>query len=229
MFKDTLKVWLCWVAFFSIIGAGKSYAVMADCTPPVRADGTTIGFDWVDGPVGRHVFFFCTDTLGRIRDEGVSCRSDVCNAKTLTDVATQVLAAPDRKKAIADAEAKYLKWTCKAPPAAEVQLCVERARIWQENYARWTQGYTPPTFRVKANPACDPTKPPCTRPAYPLVNDVVGTTVAKDATGKEVRAPVGALCRTDTPTATATGTDIRGQWADGPAGVVTICSKGASQ
>jgi hypothetical protein len=71
--------------------------------------------------------------------------------------------------------------------------------------------FKPVVWRVKPNGTST------TRPAYALVNGVLGTTIAG-------RATVGAVCDLARPTAPATGGDIRAEY--GVAGLVTICKKG---
>jgi hypothetical protein len=123
----------------------------------------------------------------------------------------RIATAQDYKKAV-DAEwAANVKWDCDAPPTEGAKaLCMERNDWIARNWSAWTAEFKPATWKVKANGTAT------TRPAYALVNGVLGT--------KEVgRAPIGAACDITRPMAPATGGDLRAEY--GITGVVTICTK----
>ena len=151
------------------------------------------------GTVGKHLFIPCADG----RAFGLSCTHATCDPAKFGGVVTGIINAADQEAAYRAAWDAHIKWTCDAPPdATAIALCAERAAILK-----------PPVWRVKANGAA------YFRPGFTLTNGVLGTKEAG-------RAPVLALCDLTKPTAPAPYGDIRAQWAGGPAGVVTICTKG---
>lgn len=162
--------------------------------------------------VGRHLVFVCTDSLGvKVYPDGLSCQHSICNPNAFAASVVRVATAQDYKKAV-DAEwASNVKWTCDAPPNEGAKaLCVERRDWIAKNWSAWTAEFKPATWKVKPNGAAT------TRPAYALVNGVLGTKEAG-------RATVGAVCDVTKPTAPATGGDIRAEF--GTPGLVTICEK----
>lgn len=185
---------------------------LADCQPIIKPSGYPVGPDWTDGPVGRHVFFFCSAPASEYV-VGFSCRYDDCNPTQLSASMLKVLRAPDRTAAM-DAEwAAWVKWDCSNPPDEPKRLlCVERKTLESAALAKALQGYVRPVWRVKPNSAAT------TRPAYPLTNGVLS-----DTADKKVRATVGALCDLSKPTHPATLGDIRAEF--GTPGLVTICTK----
>ncbi len=161
--------------------------------------------------VGRHLVFVCTDALGvKVYPDGLACQHSVCNPNAFAAAVVRIATAQDYKKAV-DAEwAANVKWTCDAPPNEGAKaLCVEREALIVKNWSAWTSEFKPAVWKVKTNGTAT------TRPAYTLVNGVLG---AKEAG----RAAVGAVCDVTKPTAPA-GSDIRAEY--GTQGVVTICEK----
>jgi hypothetical protein len=206
-----MKVLVLLLAFF----AGAAQAAAPACAPMRNAAGYPLAPRWESGALGKHLVLMCTDlSQTKAFPGGLSCLHADCNINAFGAAVLNVLNAEDRQAAL-DAEwAKSVKWTCDAPPTvAQANLCNERAALIEANWSRWSAGYAVAVWKVKANGAAT------TRPAYSLVNGVLGT--------KEVaRATVGAICNVSRPTAPATGGDIRAEF--GPAnvpGVVTICSK----
>lgn len=162
--------------------------------------------------VGRHLVFVCTDSIGvKVYPDGLSCQHSVCNPSAFAAAAVRVATAQDYKKAV-DAEwAANVKWTCDAPPNEGAKaLCVERRDWIARNWSTWTAEFKPAVWKVKPNGTAT------TRPAYTLVNGVLGTKEAG-------RAQVGAACDVTKPTAPATGGDVRAEY--GISGLVTICTK----
>jgi hypothetical protein len=154
----------------------------------------------------------CTDALGvKVYPDGLSCQHSVCNPSAFAASVVRIATAQDYKKAV-DAEwAAQVKWDCDAPPNEGAKaLCTERREFIASNWQAWIADFKPSVWKVKLNGTAT------TRPAYAMVNGVVG---AKEAG----RAPVGAVCDVTKPTAPATGGDIRAEY--GLPGLVTICSK----
>lgn len=187
------------------------------CQPMLNASGYPLAPRWESAALGKHLVLMCTNaTQSEAFAGGLSCLHADCNVNTFGAALFKVMHADDRQAAL-DAEwAKGVKWTCDAPPdAAKANLCTERAALIKAGWPTWSAGYAAAVWRVRANGTAT------TRPAYSLINGVLGT--------KEVaRAPVGAICNVSRPTAPATNGDLRAEF--GPAyaaGVVTICSKGA--
>lgn len=161
--------------------------------------------------VGRHLVFVCTDALGvKVYPDGLSCQHSICNPNAFAAAVVRVATAQDYKKAV-DAEwAANVKWDCDAPPNEGAKaLCAERRDWIARNWSTWTAEFKPAVWKVKANGTAT------TRPAYALVNGVLGTKEAG-------RATVGAVCDVTKPTAPA-GSDIRAEY--GISGLVTICTK----
>lgn len=184
---------------------------LSTCQPIIKPSGYPVGPDWTDGPVGRHVFFFCA-APAREYTVGFSCRYDDCNPAQLSASIAKVATATDKTAAINAEWAAWVKWDCTNPPDEPKRLlCVERATLEQAALTKALVGYVRPVWRVKYNGLY------LTRPAYTLTNGVLGTVVVG-------RAPVGALCDLSKPTAPATLGDIRAEY--GTPGLVTICTKG---
>ena len=163
-------------------------------------------------PLGRHLVFACTDdTRTIIYQDGISCLHSVCNVDATAEAALRILQAGGAKAAI-DAEWAAIRWDCSAPPGpSEAALCKERMDWIATWWGDAVKDFRPAVWKVKPNGTA------LTRPAYTLINGVLGTTIAG-------RAPVGAVCDMQRPTAPATGGDIRAEF--GTAGLVTICKKG---
>lgn len=185
------------------------------CAPMRNAAGYPLAPRWESGALGKHLVLMCTNaTQSQAFAGGLSCLHADCNVNAFGAAVLKVLHADDRQAAL-DAEwDKGVKWNCDSPPnELKARLCVERANLINAGWPVWSAGHAVAVWRVKANGAAT------TRPAYALVNGVLGT--------KEVaRAQVGAICNVSRPTAPASGADIRAEF--GPAnapGVVTICSK----
>jgi len=162
--------------------------------------------------VGRHLVFVCTDSLGvKVYPDGLSCQHSVCNPNAFAAAVVRIATAQDYKKAV-DAEwAANIKWTCDAPPTEGAKaLCVERDDLIARNWAAWTAEFKHAQWKVKPNGAAT------TRPAYTLVDGVLGTKEAG-------RASVGAACDVTRPIAPANGGDLRAEY--GFQGLVTICTK----
>mgnify|MGYP003655634561 CR=1 FL=1 len=181
---------------------------LSDCQPIIKA-GYPIGPDWTDGTQGRHVFFFCTAD-GLEYTTGFSCRYDDCNPAQLSASFLKVLLATNKTTAIEAEWATHIKWDCTAPPDEPKRLlCEERRSVGPAMLTKALQGYVRPVWRVKPNGTV------LTRPSIVLATGNAGP-----------RATVGTLCLPEMPQGLSTDADIRAQWAGGPAGVVTICTKG---
>jgi len=151
--------------------------------------------------VGQHLFFPCAD--GRVVPI-LSCTHAVCDPQVFGGVVTGILTSSNQEAAYKAAVDKYLKWSCDAPPdATAAALCREQVDVLK-----------PPVWRVKSN------LPYLSRPGYRLANG------ALDQTKIMGRAPNLALCDLTKPTIAAPYGEVRAQWAGGPEGVVTLCSKG---
>jgi len=206
-----LVIWVLWVMF--CIGlAGMINQSRAETVPPLSACNP-IGSPHIDNKtLGRHLVFVCSDdTKTRLYWRRLLCLHSVCNVEGVAAAAVRVAIASDYKAAV-DAEwAAAVKWDCAAPPSdANKALCAESDAWIAANWSTWTKDFKPAVWKVKANGSYT------TRPAYALVNGVLGT--------KEVaRATVGTVCDLAKPTAPATGGDIRAEF--GTAGVVTICAR----
>ena len=162
--------------------------------------------------VGRHLVFVCTDALGvKVYPDGLSCQHSVCNPSAFAAAVVRVATAQDYKKAVDTELAANVKWDCDAPPNEGAKaLCAERDALIVKNWSAWTSEFKPASWKVKPNGTAT------TRPAYTLVNGVIGTKEAG-------RANVGAVCDVTRPMAPATGGDVRAEY--GVSGLVTICTK----
>lgn len=162
--------------------------------------------------VGRHGVFVCTDALGvKTYPDGLSCQHSVCNPNAFAAAVVRVATSQDYKKAVDTEWAANVKWDCDAPPNEGAKaLCNERRDYIERNWQSWIAEFKPAVWKVKANGTAT------TRPAYALVNGVLGTKEAG-------RAAVGSACDVTKPTAPATGGDVRAEY--GAAGLVTICAK----
>lgn len=206
-FSVSLVLWLafCSIGVLSTMSVAKAEIVsLSACTsiyPP----------QYLNGTLGKHVAFVCSNSTGTTTyQDGVSCLHSSCNISAFTAAVTRVVVAPDYKAAL-DLEWASIKWDCNNPPGPnEKALCDERMGWIRANWPVWTKDFKPAVWKVKANGTAT------TRPAYALVNGVLGTEIVG-------RAPVGATCRLDRPTAPATGGDIRAEFE--MPGVVTICKK----
>ena len=213
--KNRITLALIFLVLFYVFFVPKADASpLSDCQPIVKPSGYPIGMDWVDGPLGRHVFFFCAAPAHEYT-VGFSCRYDDCNSAQLSASILKVARATDKTAAINAEWAAWVKWDCTTPPDEPKRLlCVERAALEQGVMTKALEGYVHPVWMVKPNGTS------MTRPAFTLVNGVLGTREA-------ARAPVGADCIMNRPTTPVIGSsDIRAEGVDGPAGVVTICTKG---
>ena len=162
--------------------------------------------------VGRHLVFVCTDSIGvKVYPDGLSCQHSICNPNAFAAAVVRVATAQDYKKAV-DAEwAANVKWDCDAPPNEGAKaLCNERRDHIERNWQSWIADFKPAVWKVKPNGTAT------TRPAYTLVNGVLGTKEAG-------RATVGAVCDVTRSMAPATGGDLRAEY--GITGLVTICTK----
>jgi len=201
-----------WV-MFCIGVAGLFNQARAETPPPLSACVQAAAPQYAELSNGRHIAFVCTNTAGTtVYPAGLSCLHSVCNPNAFAAALLRIGTSGDYRKAV-DAEwAAAVKWTCDAPPNDQAKLLCAERYIWiYKNWATWTKDFKPAVWKVKPNGATA-----TTRPAYALVNGVLGT--------KEVaRATVGTVCDLAKPTAPATGGDIRAEF--GTAGVVTICAK----
>ena len=198
-----LVLWLALCA--AGVGVVRAAPVLSNCVQaaPPRYESLT---------VGRHLVFVCTDSLGaKAYPDGLSCQHSVCNPSAFASAVVRVATSQDYKKAV-DAEwAANVKWDCDAPPNEGAKaLCAERRDWIARNWQSWIAEFKPAVWKVKANGTAT------TRPAYALVNGVLGTKEAG-------RAAVGSACDVTKPTAPATGGDVRAEY--GAAGLVTICTK----
>lgn len=200
-----LSIWLVLCAVGVFVVRAEAAPVLSNCVQAAapRYESLT---------VGRHLVFVCTDSIGvKVYPDGLSCQHSVCNPSAFAAAAVRIATAQDYKKAV-DAEwAANVKWTCDAPPNEGAKaLCVERRDWIARNWSTWTAEFKPAVWKVKPNGTAT------TRPAYTLVNGVLGTKEAG-------RAQVGAACDVTKPTAPATGGDVRAEY--GISGLVTICTK----
>tara|TARA_R110000868_G_scaffold215878_1_gene466024 strand:- start:1535 stop:2161 length:627 start_codon:yes stop_codon:yes gene_type:complete len=193
------------------LGLGTAKASpLSNCKPIIQANGYPIGPWWVDGVHGQHVFFFCQGPAYEYTT-GFSCSYDDCNQKQLSASIAKVLLATDKTAAIEAEWAAHIKWTCANPPDEPKRLlCVERGERAQAALDAALVGYVRPVYRVKTNGLI------ATRPAFTLMNGVIGQKEAG-------RATAGTVCDMTKPTAPATGGDIRAEY--GTPGLVTICTK----
>ena len=203
-FVFILIFWIC--ICFAVVGVARAESIpLSACNP--------IGTPHIEyKPLGRHLVFVCTDdTKTKIYPHRLMCLHAVCDVNGLAAAAVRVAMAADYKKAVDTEWAAAVKWDCDAPPDdANKALCVEGAAWISANWATWTKDFKPAVWKVKTNGTAT------TRPAYALVNGVLGA--------KEVaRATVGTICDLTKPTAPATNGDVRAEF--GTAGVVTICAK----
>jgi len=204
---------LCILGTFGI-AAGMMGVARAETPPPPPLSACVQAappqYDYLT--TGRHIAFVCTNAAGTtVYPAGLSCLHSVCNPSAFSAAVVRVATSGDWKKALDIEWAAAVKWTCDAPPDDQAAaLCAERKTWISTNWAKWTKDFKPAVWKVKANGSYT------TRPAYALVNGVLGT--------KEVaRATVGTVCDLAKPTAPATGGDIRAEF--GTAGVVTICAR----
>jgi len=207
MLKDTLKIWLAMLAVLAIVSAGRAYAAPT-CIPGFKGPTTEHPARFVNGTNGLHVFWWCPASNGTRTENGFSCGKYGGCARAVTRLLESDFNAST--DALWDAN---VRWACTPAKALENsddgRLCEERLAVLAANTPVW---FPAPVWRVKVSGTAT------TRPGYALTNGVLGTR-------ETARAPVGAVCDLTKPTAPATLGDIRAQWADGPAGVVTICSK----
>lgn len=202
----SLVAWLavCALCVLMVITTVHAEPVLSECNSVAAPQYESL-------TVGKHLVFICADGTGtKLYPDGISCLQSVCNLSAFAASVTRVATSSDYKKAI-DAEwSANIKWTCDNPPTeAEAKLCVERKYWIAANWEKWTKDFKPTVWTVKRNGSYP------TRPAYSLINGILGT--------KEVaRADVGTVCNILKPTAPATNGDIRAEF--GIPGVVTICS-----
>lgn len=204
---------VCTVFCMGVAGLiNRANAADAPLVPPLSACVQAAAPQYAELSTGRHIAFVCTTTSGTtVYPAGLSCLHSVCSPSAWLGSLIRVATSSDWKKTV-DAEwVANIKWTCDAPPDDQAKaLCNERRAWIGKNWVMWTKDFKPAVWRVKSNGTAT------TRPAYALVNGVLGT--------KEVaRATVGAVCDLTKPTYPATSGDIRAEF--GTAGVVTICSK----
>ena len=207
-----LVMWaaLCVVGVFSV----RAYPM---CIPGLT--GTTANFSprAEYGTTGRHIYWWCKDPASGITyDAGFSCaHAGGCDYTKFGLLLNSFTGTARGDKANA-AYTSNVGFECDDVIAEETtrgELCRERAATYDANRAVWIAGFVQPSapvWKVKANGLL------ATRPAYLLVNGVLGTKEAG-------RATIGTVCDLTKPTAPATGTDIRAEF--GIVGCVTICTK----
>lgn len=203
------------MALFMALQCMAAQAAAPVCLPMLNTAGYPLAPRWESAALGKHLVLMCTNaTQSQAFAGGLSCLHADCNVNAFGAAVLKVLHAEDRQAAL-DAEwDKGVKWSCDAPPnEMKSRLCVERANLINAGWPVWSAGYAVAVWRVKPNGTAT------TRPAYALVNGVLGA--------KEVaRATVGSVCNLGRPTAPATNGDIRAEFGPGnAAGVVTICAK----
>lgn len=194
-----------------VCALGVVVARAAEPLPPITTC-SPVGFQYDYLTNGRHLAVLCTKPLGTgVYAHGFSCLHSACSPATFGMSILTAFAADKPKDEIGAQWTKHIKWTCDAPPdAAAVTLCTERQNWINANWATWTKDFKPAVWWVKPNGTYT------SRPAFALVNGVLGT--------KEVaRATVMALCDVTKPTAPASGGDIRAEF--GVPGVVTLCAR----
>lgn len=205
MYPLIFTAWVL-VTFFTAVGISRAQ------NPPLSAcvQAATPKYDYL--PLGRHVAFICTNATGTaVYPAGLSCLHSVCNPSAFAAAVVRVATAQDYKKAVDTEWAENVKWDCDAPPNEGAKaLCAERRDWIASNWSTWIAEFKPATWKVKPNGTAT------TRPAYALVNGVLGTKEAG-------RATVGAACDVTKPTAPAIGGDVRAEY--GVSGLVTICTK----
>lgn len=192
-------------------------AAAPTCLPMLNGAGYPLAPRWESAALGKHLVLMCTNaTQSEAFAGGLSCLHADCNVNAFGAAILKVLHSEDRQAAL-DAEwDKAVKWTCDKPPdEMKARLCAERLSVIKAGWPAWSAGYSVAVWRVKANGMAT------TRPAYALVNGVLGT--------KEVaRATVGSVCNLSRPTLPAPNGDVRAEFGPGNvAGVVTICAKAA--
>lgn len=166
--------------------------------------------------LGRHLVFVCTDSTRTIvYQDGLSCLHATCNVDGTAAAAQRItlagLGGPAAFKAAIDLEWKAVGWDCSNPPGApEIALCRERMNWIATWWADAIKDFKPAVWQVKVNGTS------LTRPAYTLINGVLGTVQAGKAT-------VGIPCDLTRPTYPASGGDIRAEF--GTPNLVTICKK----
>lgn len=202
-----LFIWLTLCA----IGVDIARAQTPEPLPPITTC-SPVGFQYDYLTNGRHIAVLCTKPLGTgVYVHGFSCLHSACSPTAFGMSVIAALSSATPKTEIDTQWAKYIKWTCDAPPdAAAATLCTERQTWINTNYAAWTASFKPVVWRVKPNGTY------ATRPAFALTAGVLGT--------KEVaRATVGNMCDVSKPTAPASNGDIRAEF--GVPGVVTLCAR----
>jgi len=189
---------------------------VSDCEPMVLPLGQgTVAPVSIGGEEGFHQFIFCANPKPTWK--GFSCRISECMR---TDTPRLIYAAARSAKPLEEFDRlwnTYVTWSCTAPPDEPKRLlCEEQKRLGDAELAKHLVTYVPPVWRVKANGTAT------TRPGYELADGKLGLEAA--------RAPIGVACDLTKPTIAAPYTranlDIRAQWAGGPDGVVTICTRG---
>jgi hypothetical protein len=194
----------------ALLCLGVNYS-RAEILPPISTC-SPVGFQYDYLTLGRHIAVLCTKPLGNgVYVDGLSCSHSTCSPSAFGMSVLKVIAATSPRTEAQSQWVGNVKWTCDAPPdQAAKDLCAERFKWVSDNWATWTTGFKAVVWSVKANGTYT------SRPAFALVNGVLGT--------KEVtRATVGALCDVSKPSAPATNGDIRAEF--GITGVVTLCSK----
>jgi hypothetical protein len=202
----SLFAWLAVCALAVLCTAGIAQAAPA-CIPGFKGPTTEHPARFVNGANGLHVYWWCPDAQGKPLENGLSCgKYGGCALGAARFMASNFDAGVG---GLWDAN---VTWVCTPDKAQENsddgRLCFERLNIAAAHAAVW---FPAPIWKVKPNGTST------TRPAYALANGVVGTKEAG-------RAPVGAVCDVNRPTAPATGGDVRAEF--GQPGLVTICTKG---
>lgn len=160
------------------------------------------------GDTGTHVFWWCK-VDDKVKDYGLSCITSECNAELFGSIAARLSLTGKSGDGAYNENVKYECADVLGEQTPRGALCRERAALLAEKGSVWRGEPPALVWKVKKNGAYP------TRPAYSLINGILGT--------KELaRADVGTVCNILKPTAPATNGDIRAEF--GIPGVVTICS-----
>ncbi len=170
------------------------HAAPPPCAPyvPLTAQKLAANTTWQveQAQYGWHFYWWCEDKVGTARSYGYTCSYEGGECNTLKAVTwiKQMLAMPDAQRAAAVSAAwtANIKYDCDDPASAALtdyvgKICTEHNWLYVNRKAAWLADYKAPVWQVKA------INDQPTRPAYALVNGVLGTTI-------KARATIGAVC-----------------------------------
>lgn len=214
---------IAWVGICSISVLGTVSIARAAEVAPLSACTIVSAPHVAFKEVGKHLAFACTDDLGSyVYQDGLSCLNTVCNVDAVVAAVWRIHSAPANDyKAVVDQETKGVSWTCANPPGdPEKSLCRERMTWIGTWWADAIKGFKPSEWKVKVNGTST------TRPAYSLVNGVLGTKEAG-------RSLVGAPCDLTKPFIKVSTTEVKAEVKVVPptgttsvsTGLVSLCSR----